>query len=87
MRELNYPNYISACKFCTEKKFKLNSGFIRMQNSDINAIFSIQCESCGYSTKTYQYPDITLHAWNMADKLAVMDLVDEFTHTPNRADD
>lgn len=79
--KFNYPATLAPCQFCTPEVEHeiplLQAAIIRLPDGRLSTAFHLQCSNCGYTTKTYEYPDIVCHAWNMAPKLSVNDLCDE----------
>jgi hypothetical protein len=89
----NYPPALVPCQFCTPDPDDngmraaqvptLNAAIIRMPDGRMSTAFNLECTNCGYKTKEYEYPDIVCHAWNMASKLSVNELVDDVTAAYN----
>lgn len=80
----NYPQDLGPCQFCKPDKDadtvpRLTSAIIRMPDGNLSTAFSLKCPNCEYETKSYEYPDVVCHAWNMARKLEVAGIVDEIT--------
>ena len=71
-----YPPQLANCKLCGSERFHMNTQLGKnIETDDIACIFSIQCDECGYETKTYTRPDVACNAWNIAGKVMVNDLL------------
>ena len=85
-QQFNYPDHVDACHFCAGVDVVMNADLLQIEGT-LQVAFTLECTSCKYKTKAYIYPDIAVHAWNMARKIVVMDLVNTISHTKNKADD
>ena len=72
----HYPDHLTPCQFCGENDVQMNAALVRLPDGVMQGAFDLECMKCGFKTKAYQYPDITVHAWNMSAKLAVHDMTD-----------
>lgn len=81
----NYPQDLKPCQFCNgETVPELVSAIVRKPDGHLTSIYNLKCADCGYTTKTYEYPDIVCHAWNMAAKIEVNQIVDSIMTTPKK---